>query len=291
MKKIKTLAVSLLLTAVVVATVVISYNLGVAKSKQATIVDEKRKPLSFDDIPIVTDHNLSSRNRNRLASLIEDSNIATAEKPKGRFSDLAEINEPQKGIRLTDISDAGTVGIPQPKSEAEYDALPSGTVYIYVGLRPSYPFGRTDDVTQMRKTILGWGNDPIIYEPEVVRPLSRSTIICILMLLVIGGLAGIGIIWLLIRKRKIIKLFIKKLFIALYRPKIILWIGILLIVLMCLFPPWVWERGHFAGHAYLFSEGWTLRNAHIDLVRLIIQCVIVGLITGTLLYTLKDKKN
>lgn len=78
---------------------------------------------------------------------------------------------------------------------------------------------------------------------------------------------------------------IKTLFSALYRPKVILWIGILLIVLMCLFPPWVYQ-GEFAGYAYLFSN-WL---GSLDLVRLIIQCAIVGLITGALLYTLKDEK-
>lgn len=61
---------------------------------------------------------------------------------------------------------------------------------------------------------------------------------------------------------------------------------------MCLFPPWVAEN-KIQGYAYLFS-GYPIigfsYEAHIDLVRLIIQCAIVGLITGALLYTLKDKK-
>jgi hypothetical protein len=61
---------------------------------------------------------------------------------------------------------------------------------------------------------------------------------------------------------------------------IILWAGTFVIVAMCLFPP--------MGYAFLFSD---YGDAHIDSIRLIIQCGIVGLITGTLLYTLKDKKS
>jgi hypothetical protein len=114
---------------------------------------------------------------------------------------------------------------------------------------------------------------------------------------------------------------IKTLFSALYRPKVILWIGITIIVAMCLFPPWVtkdkagtvvyaclfsneldrwsysWRGSYYPPPAYqqflwrMFSRkpsGFPL--GHIDLVRLIIQCGIVSLITGGLLYTLKDKK-
>jgi hypothetical protein len=77
--------------------------------------------------------------------------------------------------------------------------------------------------------------------------------------------------------------------------KRILWAGTFVIVAMCLFPPWV-DEGSIVGYAFLFSDGifgqsrWDDVHAHIDLVRLIIQCVIVGLITGALLYTLNSKK-
>jgi hypothetical protein len=80
---------------------------------------------------------------------------------------------------------------------------------------------------------------------------------------------------------------------------IILWSGIFVIVAMCLFPPFVAKDGT-VGYAQLFSREISIAyssydtrevDAHIDVVRLIIQCVIVGLITGALLYTLKDKKN
>jgi len=74
---------------------------------------------------------------------------------------------------------------------------------------------------------------------------------------------------------------------------VILWIGILLIVLMCLFPPWIWYD-RIVGYAFLFSDRTVgneiYRSAHIYFVRLLIQCAIVGLITGGLVYTLKDKK-
>jgi hypothetical protein len=80
----------------------------------------------------------------------------------------------------------------------------------------------------------------------------------------------------------------------------VLWIGITIIVLMCLFPPWG-RGGRFFGYAFLFTgrfnTGMGSRATRgrewgeIDLVRLIIQCVIVGLITGALLYTLNSKKS
>ena len=44
------------------------------------------------------------------------------------------------------------------------------------------------------------------------------------------------------------------------------------------------------GILVLLHNGYVIAPAHIDFVRLIIQCVIVGLITRALLYTLKDKK-
>jgi hypothetical protein len=77
--------------------------------------------------------------------------------------------------------------------------------------------------------------------------------------------------------------------------KLILWAGIFVIVAMCLFPPWAAEGGQIAGYAFLYSDGtfqptYHTIYAHIDLVRLVIQCAIVGLITGALLYTLNDKK-
>ena len=85
---------------------------------------------------------------------------------------------------------------------------------------------------------------------------------------------------------------------------IILWTGVFIIVVMCLFPPRIYGR-KMVGYAFLFSDTisvfdqksfdgsnmYKTVNANIDLVHLIIQCVIVALITGALFYTLKDKKS
>ncbi len=127
------------------------------------------------------------------------------------------------------------------------------------------------------------------------REANKRQLIAIVVSVVVLLAITVCITWLLISKRKRIKLFIKTLFNALYRPKVILWTGIFVIVAMCLFPPWA-DKGRMVGYAYLFSDGNFQQfrrgdiRAHIDLVRLLIQCAIVGLITGGLLYTLKDKK-
>ena len=71
--------------------------------------------------------------------------------------------------------------------------------------------------------------------------------------------------------------------------KIVLWVGTVIIVLMCFFPPWVMiYDDYFVGYAFLFYGG---NKTHIDLVRLIVQCAIVGLITGVSFYTLNNKKS
>ena len=73
-----------------------------------------------------------------------------------------------------------------------------------------------------------------------------------------------SIIWLLVRVKRI------RQFIVSYRIQIIIWIGILLIVLMCFFPPYI---------------GW-----HIDVTRLCLRCGIVALIAGGLIYTFYGKR-
>ena len=80
---------------------------------------------------------------------------------------------------------------------------------------------------------------------------------------------------------------------------IVLWIGIGVIVLMCLFPPWMelGESEEFLGDAFLFkgplngTGGYLKQSPRIDSTRLMIRCAIVGLITVALLYTLKNKKS
>jgi hypothetical protein len=73
----------------------------------------------------------------------------------------------------------------------------------------------------------------------------------------------------------------------------ILWIGIVIIAAMCLFPPFVTIAGT-VGYNHLFSNEVYLWDgshpAHIDFVRLLIQCAIVSLITAILFCTIKDKK-
>ena len=94
----------------------------------------------------------------------------------------------------------------------------------------------------------------------------------------------------------------------------VLWIGIVLIVLMCLFPPWVIFREGFAygkgrhrmslrtslGYRCLIwppkakvikDEPWnSYGRYHLDISRLIVQCVAVALLTTVGIYTLRPKQ-
>jgi hypothetical protein len=83
----------------------------------------------------------------------------------------------------------------------------------------------------------------------------------------------ICITWLLVKVKRI------RQFIVSYRTQIIIWIGILLIVLMCLFPP--------SGYSFLFSE---YRSVVIDVVQLGLQCGLVALVIGGLIYTFRGEK-
>jgi len=99
---------------------------------------------------------------------------------------------------------------------------------------------------------------------------------------------------------------------------IVLWIGIGLIVLMGLFPPFITDSKikmsfgyepakYVRGYAFFFSDEIPERSrrynetdvdyredafvpAHIDITRLLIQWVLVTVITISLVITLKDKK-
>lgn len=80
------------------------------------------------------------------------------------------------------------------------------------------------------------------------------------------------------------------------KRKIVLWIGIAIIVVMGIFPPWV-QRGALSeksdGYSFILNEpenyafGWFPR---LDLPRLFIQWLIVAFITAGLIVTVKDKK-
>jgi len=81
--------------------------------------------------------------------------------------------------------------------------------------------------------------------------------------------------------------------------KICLWIGIVLIVLMGIFPPWVAATpggGNYIGSGYSFilnppnlqsEELWRCR---IDFPQLMAQWSMVAVITGGLIITFKNKK-
>ena len=85
---------------------------------------------------------------------------------------------------------------------------------------------------------------------------------------------------------------------------IVLWVGVGLIVLMCLFPPWVeyteshtWGDHRLSGRAFMgygcvfwhsvggFEQG----QGYIDTQRLTVQCIAVALLTGAGIYTLRVK--
>ena len=82
----------------------------------------------------------------------------------------------------------------------------------------------------------------------------------------------------------------------------VLWLGIIVIVLMCLYPPWIEtvrlpssniKGTNSAGYGFLWhppSTGSRYSGIAIDYSRLLLQFFAVGLITGGLLYTLKAKK-
>ena len=82
------------------------------------------------------------------------------------------------------------------------------------------------------------------------------------------------------------------------KQKIVLWIGIAVIVIMGIFPPWVisgYSTGRpIAGSYSLITSPPKMGEAYaksIDLYRLGVQWVIVGVITGGLIYTFKDQKD
>ena len=74
------------------------------------------------------------------------------------------------------------------------------------------------------------------------------------------------------------------------RQKIILWIGIIIIVLMGLFPPYEYE-GRFGkqfSFRFLFCPD---RFSELDLMRLIIQWIIVSILAVGAIYSTKGSKN
>lgn len=93
------------------------------------------------------------------------------------------------------------------------------------------------------------------------------------------------------------------------KQKFVLWIGIIILLLMALFPPWttsyeisemgIHRRGRFdpdpvevkesvGGYGFILSP--PRAAVRVDTGRLLAQWVIVALIKSGLLYTFKDKK-
>jgi hypothetical protein len=77
---------------------------------------------------------------------------------------------------------------------------------------------------------------------------------------------------------------------------IILWLGIIAFVLMCIVPPWTEVRrlpksNIKAYYPLDYRELWNPPyQAQIDFGRLFLQLFVVCVITGGLIYTLRDKK-
>jgi len=125
---------------------------------------------------------------------------------------------------------------------------------------------------------------------------SVSTVL-ILLSVVLGVSSGLLLIFYVLRFliRIIIPTANKVEFLTL------LWLGIIVIVLMCLYPPWVQisrlpssniKGTTPAGYAFLWQPPEISRYSGIaiDFPRLLLQCFIVAVITGGLLVTLKEKK-
>jgi len=83
--------------------------------------------------------------------------------------------------------------------------------------------------------------------------------------------------------------------------KVALWVGIGVLVLMLVFPPWVGIQSlsrtanitnvYPLGYAPLFSPPPAGAGKQVDFGRLSIQCLAVVLVTGGMIYTLKDSKD
>lgn len=76
------------------------------------------------------------------------------------------------------------------------------------------------------------------------------------------------------------------------RQIIVLWIGIIIIVLMGLFPPWmnVDPSGGYYIKGYNFILDKPSTFCRIDVPQLLVQWAMVAIIAGGLLVTLRDSK-
>lgn len=80
------------------------------------------------------------------------------------------------------------------------------------------------------------------------------------------------------------------------KQTVVMWVAILVIVVMCLYPPWAEvDRVKTLGWSLIWlphktSSGYVHTLAEIDFQRLYLQFAIVVLITGGLIVTLRTKK-
>ena len=84
------------------------------------------------------------------------------------------------------------------------------------------------------------------------------------------------------------------------RQKTALWIGIIIIVIMGIYPPWEYTFGkEYVPKITLPGGYWPIygppkpegAGTEIDFSRLLIQWIMVALVTGGTIVTLKDKKS
>lgn len=80
------------------------------------------------------------------------------------------------------------------------------------------------------------------------------------------------------------------------RQKNIIIIGIIIFGIMCLFPPWVFNYKYNmrldAGYSFILSPPTKGRfTATIDIVRLFVQWICVGVVTCGVTFLLKDAKS
>ena len=72
---------------------------------------------------------------------------------------------------------------------------------------------------------------------------------------------------------------------------IILWVGIAIVVLMGIFPPWAVTYqggGPYEGYAFILSRPREI--CHIETTLLLVQWIMVAVVTGGLIITFKDRK-
>ncbi len=75
------------------------------------------------------------------------------------------------------------------------------------------------------------------------------------------------------------------------KQMIVLWIGITVFVLMGLFPPFIASLPSGYGGRQRYYQFILSIYGNIDIIRLCVQWAMVAVITGGLIYTLKDKKD